>query len=60
MTVQHPCKGKCSDFKSEQCKSCLITDSLSTAENSIDVLALGGSQASFDQVFQPEECNVQM
>lgn len=53
MTVQHPCKGKCSDFKSEQCKSCLITDSPGTAENSIDVLALGESQAAFDQALTP-------
>lgn len=26
MSNLHPCKGKCSEFKSEQCRNCLVQD----------------------------------
>lgn len=28
--AQHPCKGKCTDFKSEHCSTCLITSNFAT------------------------------
>ena len=55
---KHPCKNKCTDFKEEQCKTCLIPSNsmeLESTENDFligDVVVLDQTRMNFNGIYQ--------